>query len=347
MTLNDHYVIIGNGPAGNAALDCLRKNDPGARITIISDEAVGFYYKPKLCGFIAGTIQESDVFVNAGPLFDDTRIRLGQHVESIDPDKKILFLSHKEKVHYTKLIIASGSKPGAAPWMEPFRHHLKTLTCFHDAVSLKDAVINASRFVILGGDLVGFTFIKMLVSMGKKVTLILYPGAFWPFPLDPAMVDYLKNTLTPRGIHVLVNEPISTIQSDPHRSENPYTVCLQNHPDLLCDLVFSFSGMTPNVDFACTSGFDIDHGILVDEYLRTGFTDIYACGSCAQIYNPGIKAYHTTIGWPNARKQGEMAALNLLGAGEAITSAPRKYFDLEGIKIKTSWWEDINEDTIF
>ncbi len=41
--------------------------------------------------------------------------------------------------------------------------------------------------------------------------------------------------------------------------------------------------------------------------------------------------------------QGEVTALNLLGDHQVIESVGRKYFDLEGVKIKTTWWEDIEQ----
>ncbi len=71
---------------------------------------------------------------------------------------------------------------------------------------------------------------------------------------------------------------------------------------------------------------------------------VYACGSCAQIYNPAVKSYSVSIGWPNAVAQGSVAALNLLGDNKITESVGRKYFDLEGVKIKTTWWEDIDEE---
>ncbi|THB76371.1 MAG: hypothetical protein D3926_17775 [Desulfobacteraceae bacterium] len=345
MASNDHYVIAGNGPAGNAALNTLRKNDPESRITIISDESVGFYSKPRLCSYISGRIEEDELFIHEDLSFDNTRLRLGQHIQSIDPDQKIIFLSHMEKINYTKLIIASGSKPSPSPYMTQFMPYLKSITDFHEAKTHKQCIHDAQQFLVLGGDLVGFKFIDMLISMGKAATLILYPQAFWPFVLDSDMVDRITASLEPKGIRIMVNDRIQSIQD----ADGGYQVATLNHArneieEHYCDQVFAFSGMTPNIDFACKKGFDIDHGILVNEYLRTRFQDVYACGSCAQIFNPILKVYQTTIGWTNAETQGEIAALNLLGANQVTRLAPQKYFDLEGVKIKTSWWDDTDEN---
>lgn len=243
MPDNDHYVIIGNGPAGNHAAAILRQKDKDAKITIISDECVPYYYKPKLTDFIADEIAKEDLMVDSPNLYNralkDIRIRCGQAVERIDPDSKLLFLQHMEKIKYSKLIIASGSRARVLPAMSGYANHLKFVTSYTDVMEVKEAIRKAKDFFILGGDLVGFKFLRMLNSMGKTVTILIYPDAFWPYHLTD--------------------------------------------------------------------------GILVNEYLKTNMDSIYACGSCAQIYNPAINRYTTSIGWPNAVVQGEVAALNLLG----------------------------------
>ena len=94
MPKKDHYVIIGNGPAGNKAADVLRENDRNARITILSDEHFSFYYRHKLCDFMSGVIDEDTLKVKFYKEYKEKniRLRLGQRVEKIDPDSKTLFL---------------------------------------------------------------------------------------------------------------------------------------------------------------------------------------------------------------------------------------------------------------
>ncbi len=61
MSQKDHYVIIGNGPAGNSAVDILRQNNKTAKITIISGEPVSFYYKHRLTRLIEGAITDVEL----------------------------------------------------------------------------------------------------------------------------------------------------------------------------------------------------------------------------------------------------------------------------------------------
>lgn len=348
MPDNDHYVIVGNGPAGNHAAAILRQKDKDAKITIISDECVPYYYKPRLTGFIAGEIPKEDLMVNSQDLYNrdackvkDVRIRCGQAVERINPDSKLLFLQHKEKIEFSKLIIASGSRARVLPTMSRYADHLKFVTSYTDVMEYKQEIQKAKDFFIFGGDLVGFKFLRMLNSMGKTVTILIYPNAFWPYNLTDDMLVQITESLSKFNADIIVKDDILTIEEQ----NGSYRIKTRNGIEKSVDMVFSFNGLSPNIEFAKGSGIDIDHGILVNEYLKTNIDGIYACGSCAQIYNPAIKSYSTSIGWPNAAAQGEVAALNLLGEHKVIESVGRKYFDLEGVKIKTSWWEDIDDES--
>jgi nitrite reductase (NADH) large subunit len=339
MTTDDHYVIIGNGASGNRAGEILQTNDPDARITIISDECVPLYYKHKLTSFIAGSVKEEELMVETEIDPERVRLRLGQSVERIDPQNSQIFLRHMEKVNYTRLIIASGGRPGLPHSMSSFSEHLNFLSCYRDVITQKEPVNKAEKFFVIGGDLVGFRFVKMLAAMEKKVCMTLCPEAFWPFELKPDMVTAVCRNLEPLGIEVLANDQVASVASE----NGAYTVTTTNGETRQADMVFAFPGLVPNISFAAGQGIDMDHGILVDEYLRTNIDNIYACGSCAQIYNPKLKSYATSVGWPNAVIQGETAALNLLGADRQIEPAPRKFFELEGVRVKTYWWEDIDD----
>lgn len=342
MPIHDHYVIIGNGPAGNHAALTLRENDADARITIISDENIPYYYKPKLVRYLSGGMAESDLMVGKPDACKDKniRLRLGQTVEKIDPAARQLFLGHMEAIHYTALIIASGSRARVLPSMTPYADCLNFVTAYNDVIDMREKIRAAFDFFIFGGDLVGFKFLKMLTGMGKNVTLLVWPNAFWPFTLTDEMLEAILAKVAKTGAEVLVKDDIRTIVPKDAR----YTVSTQKGVEKEVDLVFSFNGLIPNVDFARGCGLDIDHGILVSETMQTNLEAIYACGSCAQIYNPNINSYTTSIGWPNAVTQGEVAAMNLLGDTRVVRNAGRKYFDLEGVKIKTTWWEDIEKD---
>jgi len=337
MPESDHYVIIGNGPAGNSAADCLRENDSEARITIVSGESFSFYFKQKLTGFITGTVDESKLVVRPYSIYKEgnIRLRLGQHVEKIDPEKKILYFRHMEKVGYTQLIIATGGTPRILPSLMNFKQYLTFMYCYTDAIKLAAEMDNWKNCLVIGGDITSVKFIEMLEEKKKNIHVTLYPEAFWPFALDAEITKTLKSRFEQKGIRLNVNKTVESISF----KDKQYNVVNKDGDSEIYDRIFSFLGLVPNIKFILGSGIDTDKGVLVDDHLRTNFQDIYACGDCAQIYNSETKSYWVSIGWKNAQAQGKTAALNLLGDNEVIKPFPKKVLSIDGISVKTSWWD--------
>ena len=59
-----HYVIIGNGMAGNAAAAELRERDPESRVTIVSAGALLFYNRYDLPAVFQGCESWVDLLVH-------------------------------------------------------------------------------------------------------------------------------------------------------------------------------------------------------------------------------------------------------------------------------------------
>jgi NADPH-dependent 2,4-dienoyl-CoA reductase/sulfur reductase-like enzyme len=102
--------------------------------------------------------------------------------------------------------------------------------------------------------------------------------------------------------------------------------------------VGAFFGLVPDVRFLAGSGLQIERGILVDEYLFSGFDGVYAAGDCAQVYHPEIRDYWVSIGHDNAVNLGRIAAMNLAGARVKAQAEPESIFCVEGIRANISWW---------
>ena len=337
MPKNDHYVIIGNGPAGNAAADTLREADKDARISIISDEMFTFYYRHKLPQFLTGAVDEDALTVRPYTVYKENniRMRLGQTVERIDPAERTLYLKHMEKVHYTKLILAVGGRPAVPPYLQNYKQHLTLMTKYTDALQVKPKIDKAKSILIIGGDLISLGVLKQLAKKKLKIEFLLSPECFWPLKLTPFMCDSIQAGLKKKGIKSHVADDIKIIEE----MKNGLVATTDSGRAFRVDLVGCFMGLTPNIGFVLGSGIDTERGVLVDDHLRSNFKDVYACGDCAQIYNPEIKDYWVSIGWHNAELQGRAAALNVLGDSKVIKPYKKGVLEVEGLKVNTSWWK--------
>ena len=337
MPKKDHYVIIGNGPAGNSAADTLRAADGKVRITIISDEMISFYYRHRLPEFLAGKIKKEALTVRPYTVYRESniRLRLGQTVERIEPLERTLYLKHMEMVRYTKLLIAVGACATVPNYLDSFGEHLTRIGSYSDVLRMQPALDSSKRILVLGGDLVSFKVARCFLDLGKEISFIIYPDCFWPFTLTKAMSKQLKSQIEKNGVPCHIGDEVTSIE----RRSGKLQVKTEGGLGFKVDMVACFMGYKPKIQFILGSGIDTERGVLVDDYLRTNLKDVYACGDCAQIYNPELKNYWTSIGWQNAEVQGRLAAQNMLGGSTTVKPAKKKVLEVEGVKVNTSWWK--------
>ena len=331
---NQHFVVIGNGPAGNEAALALRDNAKDARVTLISRETGGCYRPHLLPRFISGGFTEENLHVFSPSSYKELGIkfRSGQEVVGLNLENHEIFLDHREVIYYDGLIISLGGKPRIPENLEVFSELMLTLKTIDDAKIWKKKLESAENVLMIGGDLTSLSFTKQLLEMKKKIYFALNEDAFWPMRFSKTLHDEISERLVQRGVTVLDYARIKSMNSLSDGGVEVHT----EHETVCADIVGAFFGLVPDVGFLARSGLKIDRGILVDEYLNTGFEGVYATGDCAQVYHPEINDYWVSIGHDNAIALGKTAALNLIG--EHLKAEPECIFNVNGFCVNSSWW---------
>jgi NADPH-dependent 2,4-dienoyl-CoA reductase/sulfur reductase-like enzyme len=334
----EHFIVVGNGPAGHRAAVTLRLEAPAARITLISEEPNGCYRPHLLPQWIAGSLDEEALFVCPVEEYKKmaVKFRSGQRVVALNPGKREVILDHKEVLRCSGLILAVGGKPRIPEPFLIFRDVFFTLKTLEEARVWKEQIPQVGSVLILGGDLTSLAVTKALLSLGKRVYFMINEEAFWPLRWSLSLFEEMAYRLRQKGVEVLADQRLKAITRKGNRD---YEVQV-GREILRVGMIGAFFGLRPAVGFLAGSGLKLDHGILVDEYLNTGFRGVYATGDCAQIYHPSLRDYWVPIGHDNAVELGRTAALNLVGNTVKAETTGKCVFEVEGIRVNSSWWTE-------
>jgi NADPH-dependent 2,4-dienoyl-CoA reductase/sulfur reductase-like enzyme len=239
-------------------------------------------------------------------------------------------------LRFSGLILAVGGRPRIPEPLLIFRDVLFTLKTLEDARAWREEVSPVDSVLMMGGDLTSLAVTKALLSLGKKVYFMVNEEAFWPLRWSLSLFEEMSHRLKQKGVEVLADQRLKGITRKGNRD---YEVQV-GRETVRVGMIGAFFGLTPDVRFLAGSGLRLDRGILVDEYLNTGFKGVYATGDCAQIYHPTLRDYWVSVGHDNALELGRTAALNLVGNTVKAEGAGKCVYEVQGIRVNTSWWTE-------
>ena len=331
----EHIVIIGNGISGVTAARHIRKLS-NKRITIISAESDYFFSRTALMYVYMGHMkfEHTQPYENWFWIKNNIEL-LNAFVKTIDTDTKTLQFETGNSLSYDKLIIATGSKPNKFGW--PGQDLKGVLGMYHkqDLESLEQLAPNnkvCKRAVIVGGGLIGIELAEMLNSRNIPVTFLVRESSFWNGVLPEGESEMINMHIKNHHIDLRLSSNLKEIISDDN--EHVKSVIIEETgEEIMCDVVGLTAGVTPNVEFIKSSNIEVNRGVLVNRFLETNITDVYAIGDCAEQHESIGNRRPIEAVWYTGRMMGEVIAQTICGnrtkynPGHWFNSA--KFFDIE------------------
>ncbi|MFH1616040.1 MAG: FAD-dependent oxidoreductase [Planctomycetota bacterium] len=321
-------VVIGGSAAGMMAAIAAAKQDPSARVTIISSDAIA-YRRPGIPALIAGYIAgPEDVAICSNQTLNRYNIKLICPADAldIDPGQKTITIqtnNKKQNINFTATVLATGGHPLIAKIPGSDKKGVCTFTTFEAAGQIVKIAKTADTAVVIGAGFIALEIAEALMHKKIKIYFNVRSRILRKL-LEPNISEFLIAHFQNKGLKMLTDEAISEIGGN-----ESVEYVIHKNTKIPASLVIMGTGVKPNVELAAKCGIELgaSGAVKVDNFMQTSLPGIYAAGDCAE--SPDLdtgKFVYSPLGSIGA-SAGICAGKNAAGANSRTTGFIRAQAD--------------------
>ena len=336
-------VIVGGGAAGFAAAEKLRREQYQGSIVMLSNDDTAPVDRPNLSkDYLAGNAPEDWVPLRPESFYSEKGIdlRLEADVTGIDVSSHEVALADGTKVSYDRLLLATGAEPVQLSIPGADQQHVLTLRSLTDCRAIIERAKTARRVVVLGASFIGLEVAAALRARNLEVHVVAPEKRPMERVLGLQMGDFVRSLHEQHGVVFHLEDTAIAFEGE--------QVKLKGGTAIDADLVVVGIGVRPRLQIAERAKLAVDRGVSVNAYLETSVPEIYAAGDIARWPDPhsgeSIRVEH----WVVAERQGQAAAVNMLGGREKFTDVPFFWSQHYDVQINyvghAEKWDDLSID---
>lgn len=298
-------IAVGNGLGGVISAKTIRELSKDVEIDVFALERYHYYPRPNLIQFLAGNIPLERVFAFSKEWYGSQRIRV--HLETpvtrIFPQSKEVEIEGKRKEKYDALLLATGSFPFVPPLEGADKKGVFALRTLDDAYEILEFLENHRKVVLIGGGLLGLEIARAIKHRNAEVEVVEFFDRLLPRQLDEEAASLLKTQIENMGIKIRLGVVTQKIVGE----GSVKGLKFKEGGETKAEMAIVAAGIRPEIRMAKEAGLVTDRGIVVDDFLQTSHSDIYAAGDNVQ---------HQGKIWgiiPASFDQARIAAINIMG----------------------------------
>jgi dihydrolipoamide dehydrogenase len=200
------------------------------------------------------------------------------HGHATFEDKNTIIVSGEQKetkVESKNVIIATGSKPAALPFVKLDKKRVITST---EALNLKSV---PKHMIVIGGGVIGMELGSVYARLGAKVSVLEFMDSLIP-TMDRTMGKELQKSLKKIGFEIFLKHKVTSVESNGAKVTVEAEDSKNNTITLQGDYCLVSIGRKPYTEGLGLENIGVklnDRGqIEVDEHLKTNIEGIYAIG---------------------------------------------------------------------
>lgn len=321
----------------------LREEGYEGRLVLVGEERHVPYERPPLSKeYLRGEAPFEQALVRAADFYagHDIETRLGVRALRIDAAGRIVELADGDRLHYDKLLVATGARNRRLDIAGLGLEGVFDLRTVDDADRIRAVALPGRKAVVVGMGFIGSEVAASLRQLGVEVAVVAPGSAPLERVLGQEVGGVLASIHREKGVELLFGDSVTAFEGS-GRLERVVTASGRR---IDCDFAVIGVGVEPAVELAAGTGVEVDNGIVVDEYCRTRVDEIYAAGDVANHYHPVFDRRIRVEHWDNALKHGPVAARNMLGKDVPYEEIPWFWSDqyemnLQYAGFHTSWDE--------
>ncbi|MCW5658779.1 MAG: FAD-dependent oxidoreductase [Burkholderiaceae bacterium] len=310
-------VIVGGGAAGLAAAEMLRRKGYNGALTMVSADADPPIDRPNLSkDYLAGGVPDEWMPLRSPAWYKEQQVELLLNTSAlaVDTAAKRLRVSRGTDLPFDRLLLATGAKPVELVIPGATLDQVFTLRSFADCRRIIAQAARSHSAVVIGSSFVGLEVAASLVGRGLKVHVVSTDTVPMLRTFGSEIGQFLQRFHESQGVTFHLGTMV--------REVNGTLVTLADGTRLRADLIIAGVGVRPRLGLAEKAGLAIDRGVVVDEYLQTSAPGIYAAGDIARYPDPYTGQRIRVEHWALAQRQGQVAALNMLGMRQRFDAVP-------------------------
>lgn len=329
--MNDGIVIAGGGLAAQRASETLRREGYAGPLRMVCGEPRPPYDRPPLSkDVLSGVLAEDSVRFRSDAWYEshDVELLLGVSATSVRPSEQRVGLSDGTALRYTRLLVATGSRPRE---LQPLtgRENVSQLRTLDDARRLRDVLSPGVRLAVIGAGFIGMEVAATARKLGAEVTMIEAGSNPLVRMLGELLGNWFSALHRAEGVEVITNDAVTGV----HGTRAVRSLRLSDDRTVETDHVVVGVGVQPDIEWLAGTRL-CNGGVPVDVDGRTVLAGVFAAGDAAATYDERSRRHIPGSHWEAAGRQATRAARAMLGLNPGKPELTSFWTDQYGLRIQ-------------